>query len=189
LHKGIFHLRLAIVFGCLLFAAGSFCLAPAPQNPDGAELVMAALQGAVLHPPGYPLQAWLGKVWLLLPFGNPSWGYSLLSLTLQSLAAFVFLLAAREFGLRPLAGLVAAVVLFCFPPVFMLGVQPEKYALVLLFASLLLMERFWFLAGLALTQHLGLAVFLPFVLWRYSRRSFPGKWAVFIALFISGFLF
>jgi len=186
--KGVVSLKSASAFACVVFVFGCLCLARAPQNPDGAELVMAALQGAVLHPPGYPLQAWIGKAWLLLPFGNPAWGYSLLCLLLQSLAAFVFLLATREYGLRPLAGLVAALILFYFPPLFMLGVQPEKYALVLLFACLLLLERFWFLTGLALTQHFGLAVFLPLVLWRYSRRERPHGWLLFFAVAGIGFL-
>jgi hypothetical protein len=182
-------LKLSVLFASILFVAGFNCLALAPQNPDGAELVMAAMHGAVLHPPGYPLQAWIGKIWSLTPVGNSSWGFSLLSIMLQSLAAFVFMMASREYGLRPLAGLVATGILFCFPPVFMLGVQPEKYALILLFASLLLMERFWFLSGFALTQHFGLIIFIPLVMWRYSKTEYTHKWLRFIILLVASFSF
>lgn len=66
-------------------------LSKAPQNPDGAETIMAAQSGGVLHSPDYPIQAWLNRVFIRLPMEDPATRLALLSL-LSGIAAFVFVL-------------------------------------------------------------------------------------------------
>ena len=55
----------------LLTLPFSVWLSSYPQNPDGAELLMTAIHGGVLHPPGFPLQSWINRLLFLFePFRN-----------------------------------------------------------------------------------------------------------------------
>jgi hypothetical protein len=53
-------------------------LSPYVQSADEAEMLVTAVQGGVLHPPGYPLQGMLNKLFVSF-FGATAWSLSLLS--------------------------------------------------------------------------------------------------------------
>ena len=59
---------------------------------DSGELIMAAANWGVAHPPGYPLYTLLAHLFSLLPLGSVAWRVNLLSAVCDSLA--VALLAA-----------------------------------------------------------------------------------------------
>jgi Protein of unknown function (DUF2723) len=155
-NKSIFAV-LALVFACL----SAPMLATSPQNPDGAELVMTAVQGGVLHPPGYPLQSWLDRAvmkigewpalavfWdFLLKKGLdphtslvlnpiPTWLLSFQSLICFSVGLFFLALVLSELG-ASVGGCCVGVLFFAlYPPAWQLAVQPEKYALFFLLLAI-----------------------------------------------------
>lgn len=63
---------------------------------DGLEYVDCAVLLGIDHPPGHPLYILLGKVFTLLPFGDPSWNLNLLSAFFGAMTVVVLFLAIRE---------------------------------------------------------------------------------------------
>ena len=61
--------------------------ARSPQTGDGAEIVATALRGGVLHPPGFPLQAWIDRALVRAPGLEPAHGLSLFGLVCHAAAA------------------------------------------------------------------------------------------------------
>jgi hypothetical protein len=122
-------------------------LGGSPQNPDGAEMILAAAPGGgVLHPPGFPLQSWLDRVVIHLPVGNPALRLSLLSWLAHSAAAAVlgWVLLALGYGR---SALWFGVAVFAFSQAtWSLAVQPEKYALTELLLALALLQAVRFCA-------------------------------------------
>ncbi len=132
-------------------------LARAPQNPDGAEMIMASLSGGILHPPGYPLQAWLDRIFILLPWGPHAVRLALLSSLSSIVAANVLLAILLSEGL-PWAASVFAMATFCFfPTSWYLFVQPEKYGLTTLFFLLFVWQFLCFSRKPRLTKADGVA--------------------------------
>ena len=73
-------------------------LAPTVTGEDSGELIAAAYEGGVAHPPGYPL--WTMLAWLaikLLPFGSVAYRANLLSALLASAAAAVLCRTLQRF--------------------------------------------------------------------------------------------
>ena len=100
-----------------------------PQSGDAAEQIMTAIQGGVLHPPGFPLQAVLNRLFVLLPFGTPAYRISFLDSLGLALMAFALLEILRRLGCdraSRIAGMAAAVF---FPIFWFLGVHPEVFSL------------------------------------------------------------
>ena len=75
---GIAVLLFAVCFGCYYFT-----LAPTitweHDGVDSGDLVTAAYTLGVAHPPGYPLFSLLGKLFILLPFGEVAYRVNLMS--------------------------------------------------------------------------------------------------------------
>ncbi|MDQ2806289.1 MAG: DUF2723 domain-containing protein [Chloroflexota bacterium] len=46
---------------------------------DGGDLITAAWNWGIPHPPGYPLYTLLGRLFLLIPWGDPAWRMNVLS--------------------------------------------------------------------------------------------------------------
>ncbi len=158
---------------------------PSIAPRDSADMASAALTLGVAHPPGYPLYAVLGKVWItIFPIGDPAYRLAVLSSIAGSFAVlFLFLSVRRRSGLW--AGLTAAAVLLFSAPLWKFSLIQEKYSLHLLFVSALLYlaegesagaeRRFRlssFLFGLGLVNHQSLLLWSPafFLLWRKQWR-------------------
>ena len=115
-------------------------LAQNPQNGDGSEIVITAMQGGVLHPPGFPIQAWLSRLFMLLPFGNPTERIAILSALAHSFSVYfiaetLFLLTVPVFAV-----IVASLAYAFFPSVWYLGTYPEVFPLAYFFLSLVLWQ-------------------------------------------------
>lgn len=178
-----------------VFALSFHMLAVSPQNPDGAEMIMAALQGGVLHPPGFPLQAWLNRALVDFPTANIAYNMSLFSLVCHSLTGYFLCSILLAMRLSVTQSLFGALSYSLYPATWYLGVQPEKYALTLLLLAVFL----WFLQkiyaqrsrlfsytllgalfGLGLSQHLLFLFVLPATVCLFIRRQQLSKLLAFL---------
>jgi len=159
-------------------------LYPSVPGGDSGELIIAAQQLGVAHPPGYPLFTLLGKVFTWLPTGSIAWRVNLLTAVLGALAATVLMRATWKLTASLGAGLFAGGVFAFSPLVWRYSIQAEVFSLNNLFAAILVSalvsfetrpgERslywfcFWF--GLGLTNHHTLLFCgVPFGLWLLYR--------------------
>src|SRR6185369_1709091 len=76
-------------------------LAHTPQSGDGAEIVTAALRGGVLHPTGFPLQAWLDRALAQMPGLPVALAISALGLVAHAAAAGLVAETLRTIGVGP----------------------------------------------------------------------------------------
>jgi hypothetical protein len=104
-------------------------LAIHPQSGDGMEQVQTAISGGVLHPPGFPLQAWLNRLFIHLPFPWPATNLSVLSLVGWALMIFFVAETLRLFKAHPIAQVALPLALGFAAPLWALGTQPEVFAL------------------------------------------------------------
>jgi hypothetical protein len=118
------------------FALSLPLLANEPQGSDGAELVQTALRGGVLHPPGFPLQAWLDRLFILLPMGSPAHRLALLSLLAHSLSVGLVAETLKKIGMGAGGCALGALAFAFFPSSWSLGVQPEVFGLAHLWIAL-----------------------------------------------------
>lgn len=161
-----------------LFAGYALTAYPTLAPRDAADMATAALTLGVAHPPGYPLYAALGRLWLAaIPWGDPAYRLNLLSAAAAAAAAALFFRS-----LRPRVGIAAALggalAWAASYPLWKFAGLAEKYALHALFAALLLTaargERrslrrravvSGLLFGLGLVNHPTLVLVIPALLW------------------------
>jgi hypothetical protein len=187
-----------IALAVVIAALNAPLLARSPQNPDGAEMILAAGPGGgVLHPPGFPLQSWLDRLFIQLPIGNLAFRLSLLSWLAHSAAVVVLGRVLLELGCGRTA-LWFGIGAFAFSqPTWSLAVQPEKYAVTSLLLALCILQALRFcrradssfstrdavacglLSGLALGQHTITVFYIPaFLVSLYClQRSPRGRFA------------
>jgi hypothetical protein len=167
----------------LSFIVYAFCAYPAIAPRDSADLALAAVRLSVAHPPGYPLYALLGRLWLfLLPLGDAAWRLNILSALAGALAAALLTRACESRGRAAAwgAGLCFA---FC-APLWKFSLLEEMYSLQAAFlAGLLLLsegERESFvrraalsglLFGLGCVNHQTLVLSAPAWLWLWRMEA------------------
>ncbi len=109
-------------------------LAEYPQDPDSAEMLMTALQGGVLHPPGFPVQAWIDR--LLYGFLNlfagidSAYPLSILSFFMHLLNAVLIYRLWRKLRAGTAASLIGSIFYSTYPFVMGHALQPDKYTAV-----------------------------------------------------------
>jgi hypothetical protein len=131
--------REALLAGIVALALYALTLYPDVPGGDSGELVGAIASGGVIHPPGYPLYALLGRVFVHLPHGSIAWRLNLLSAVCDAAAAGV-LYAAVQRATRSRAGAIAAAGLFvCAPNVWRYAICAEVFALNNLVVCVLLL--------------------------------------------------
>src|SRR2546422_1997939 len=70
-----------------------YYMSPEVTLEDSGEFVTGAFNFGVPHPPGYPLWAFLAWMWRhFVPFGNPAWRLSLMSVLTGALVVGVLTL-------------------------------------------------------------------------------------------------
>lgn len=191
-------LLLLMIALVILFAP---LLATTPQTGDGAEQLLTALHGGVLHPPGFPLQSWFNRLAVLLPWSTPAWRLSLVSLFGHLVAAVMIFNFLKTLDLPISAAVLGSLLYAFFPAVLYLGVQPELFGMANgIYATILwlccrclrddgrshLLRKsvvLGTLAGLAIAQHTITIVSLPTIaltLWKMSG-SLRKRWYAFAA--------
>ena len=168
----------ALLFICYLLTA-----APGPWYGDPSELVAAAYELGVAHPPGYSLYLLLGKVALL--GGGDAYRMNLLSALFAALSVGMFHLLLIRYTRSSLVSLFAALSVGVSPLFWSLATVAEVYPLsialllaVPLSAELLPGRRGLFLAayaaGTGAAHHpMGLFFLIPIALLLYTRRIRP----------------
>ncbi|MEO5617822.1 MAG: DUF2723 domain-containing protein [Candidatus Eisenbacteria bacterium] len=182
-----------------IFAALSPTLARTPQSGDGAEVVMTAVRGGVLHPPGFPLQAWLDRGLAAFPGLPHALAISGMGLAAHAVAAFLLAETLGRLGAGLTARLFAMAAFALFPAVWGIAVQPEVFSLAHLFvaAALLVAVReprpgttasatAGLIGGLGLATHPVFLAALPAVIVAGLRVAAAGpRRALRVALFVS----
>ncbi len=146
------------IVAALLFACYVATAAPGAWYGDPSELVAAAGELGVAHPPGYSLYLLLGKISLVLGGGGSAYGMNLLSALLAALSVGLFyLLLLRYTG----------------------SVAPSLFGAV----SAGLSPLFWSHATMAEVYPLALLLLLAVPL---SVELLPGKRGLFLAAYVAG---
>lgn len=100
----LFAVLLAVYVACLAPNWGAMSLF---NTWDGLEYVVCANLLGIDHPPGHPTYLLLGRLFTLLPFGDPSWNVNLLSAVFGAGAIavlFLALLQLHALSMRPGGG-------------------------------------------------------------------------------------
>ena len=156
-----------IAAGVLVLLAPT--LAWSPQTGDGAEIVAVAIRGGVLHPPGFPLQAWLDRALVHVAGGQAALAISFLGLAAHAGACFFIAETMFLLGVGGIGRVMAAAAFALFPPVWNVAVQPEVFSLSNLLIAAIICLAVWMgrtaagapsrraMAGLGLLGSLGAA--------------------------------
>ena len=125
-----------VAASCVPLAVFAWALHPGIPAGDSAELIAVAATHGVAHPPGYPLYAILGGLWLLLwPHSYAAWALNLFSAVCTSAACGVLAVAVRRAGGSGSSGVLAAGLFAACPPVFSNAIVAEVFGLHALLAS------------------------------------------------------
>ncbi len=166
-----------------VFAVYLFCVYPFAAPRDSADLALAAARVGVAHPPGYPLYALVGRLWIaVVPLGNIAYRLDLLSAAAGAGACVLLYFIARRRA-SPIIAASAALALAWSAPLWKFSLLCEMYSLHALFlASLLYLcegdaqslrgraSLSSFLCGLGLVNHQSLILFLPAWLWLWRAE-------------------
>lgn len=203
-----------VAAGVSLVALGVYLATLAPDltnanfGTDGGDLVAAARTLGVPHPSGYPTYTLLAWLFTHLPIGTLAYRVNLLSAVCAAAAVGIFFCAARRVlptDRHPvLLPAVSALMLALSSLLWSQAVIAEVYALLMLFAALLLWflvawrhekhDRYLWLAaltlGLALGNHLTIIFWAPAALvflWPDRRRWLRARTVLpAVALFVIG---
>ncbi|MEA3441736.1 MAG: DUF2723 domain-containing protein [Chloroflexota bacterium] len=166
---------------------------------DGGDLISAAWNLGVPHPPGYPTYTLLLYLFTRLPFRTAAYQANLLSAVFAAGAVYFFYRSVEallpEQERSPVIPLAAAGTLAFSTLLWQQAVIAEVYTLLMFFAALLLWLvirwknlggdwRLWlaaFILGLGLGNHLTLIFFVPFaliLLWSERKRWL--RWRIII---------
>ena len=133
--------NVTLVFGVFAFCFILYAVTAYPdQAPgDSGELVAAAYQLGLGHPPGYPLFCLIGKLWsMILPFGTVAWRMNIGNAVAGAAAAATVALLGARFSRSNIAGALAGIGFGLCPVVWLFATQAEVFTLNNLFSAFLL---------------------------------------------------
>ncbi len=175
-----------IIVGALSFLLFLIFQAKGIYGGDSGDLVTAAFQKGVPHPPGYPLYTFLGFLLTKLPVFTVAWRVGLLSSFPHALVVILVYLTVLRLTKQRLVALFSAVFLTGNYLFFLYSVTPEVFALfdffIVLLTYLLIKWQqtkqfkylYWisFVFGLSLAHHHIILFFVPaIVYWCWVERS------------------
>lgn len=103
-------------------------LAIAPNNGDGFEVMQTALNGGVMHPPGFPFQAWLNRAAVHFPIGPLATRIAFVSFCFHLLSIYCVSETLRLLKVNILGMGVGALFWGTLPSVWHSGLIPELFA-------------------------------------------------------------
>ena len=171
----------SIALGALVLSVYVRTLCPTVPGGDAGELIQVAIEGGVVHPPGYPTWTMMAHAFSKLPIdGEPAWRVNLSSAVCGALAATLLSVGVGMWASCAWTGIAAGGAFAFAPLVWEYSVQGEVFALNNLNNALLfyLLVRFArqpslqrachgaFAIGLALcNQHTLVFFCAPYALW------------------------
>lgn len=189
----------------LVFAAYVYHMCPTMYARDSAELATAVRVLGIPHAPGYPTYVLIGKVFDLLPAGNPAYRANLAAAFFAAAAAGLCYWIVFQLTRMRTAGLVAGLVLAFSSAFWKQAVAAEVFSLAAAFLlAQILIQLAWLerpragllwlnsmIFGLSLGSHQILLFQLPsaaFALWaRRDKISNPRTWSLSLVFFLVGF--
>ncbi len=178
-------------------------LAPTITAEDSGELITAAYDFGVAHPPGYPLWTILTAIWIrVIPFGSTAYRANLLSAVLSALAAAILCKILRKFfNTTSFAAIIGGMCFASGRHLWSQAVITEVYTLHILLVCLIAyfaiswmqsyknvdLYKMFFLFGLCLSNHnlavlLGPLIFLLVI--SLKPRIFISPKIIIICLFL-----
>lgn len=197
---------MGLVVGFVSFIVFLFFQAQGIFAGDSGDLVTAAIEFGVPHPPGYPLYTFAGYLFSQLSVLTPSWRVTLVSsiphaVTVALIYSIVHLLTKSR-----LSAVFAGLTLLGNYLFFLYSVTPEVFALLDMFLALLLYELLLYknnptlsilivmalTFGLSLTHHHVILFVLPVLLFSIVSFGLPKKIgvrdaAILLFFFLLGF--
>ncbi len=172
----------------VVFAVYLITLCPTIYVGDSGELVTAAAELGVAHPPGYPLYMLLGRLFSLLPVGEVALRLNLLSAVCGGAAAYMLALllggiparVRRQNDGAAIAASATVILLFAFSrTTWSEMVKAEVYGLNVLLIAAVLWSTFrgrrpvltFFLLGLGAANHQTILLLVPGILYYYWSRG------------------
>ncbi len=179
-------MSVALVAGLVSLTIYGSTLAPglswAHHGADGGDLITAAMEGRVPHPPGFPVYMALADIFVRIPLRTPAWRLNMLSACMAALTVALVAYIIQQAFNSPWVSLAAALSLACAPLFWSQALITEVYTTTALFSTLSLFilsvwagtSRFgWFMAGLAwglgIATHLTLSFSAP--LWVAEAKA------------------
>ena len=114
-------------------------LYPDVAGGDSGELAAAVAAGGVIHPPGYPLYALLGNLFVLLPHGTLAWRMNLMSAACDAGAAGILCATVTSWRGSRAAGVASGALFASAPGIWRYAICAEVFALNNLLVALLLL--------------------------------------------------
>lgn len=160
------------------FIAYLYTLAPTVCPGDSGELIASAVCLGNAHNPGYPLHALVGKLFTLIPIGNPAFRVNLMSAVFAALTVWLVYETIREATGKIIPALSASLILAFSDAYWPQATGAEVYALhtffvAAIFRLLFLWNRYRafpyllvlaFVTGLSFSNHLQTVMLAPAVL-------------------------
>ncbi|MDD5309210.1 MAG: DUF2723 domain-containing protein [Deltaproteobacteria bacterium] len=155
-------------------------------------MIVTAHKGGVMHPTGFPLQAWLNRALVELPMGSLAQRLSILNV-LCDLASLILLMRLLKLWEIPGVLMVIGAILFGFDTIlFSVSIYPEKYSMIVLSNLLLIfLHQLFFRSdsrkrnrifllfslciGLGLSQHTSLLAMAPLWLHLFHETVKQGE--------------
>jgi len=196
---------IACAIGATVLCLYVYTLAPTIVAGDAGELVTAAFELGIAHPPGYPLWCLLSHIFitLFLNITDVAYRVNLFSAICGSSTCALLYFVARQLNLNRISAIAGALLLGVSREFWAQSVIAEVYALnALLFVMCLFCLVRWykeqnnrwllgfsFILGLGLTNHHTIAIIGPiglcFVLWKNWKIILNWKFVILaIILFL-----
>ena len=182
-------------------------LAPSVQPADAGEFQLVSAVLGIAHPPGYPLYTMLGKLFTLLPLGDPAWRVNLFAAVCAAGTLAVLARTVRQATDSGAAGALAALALGVTPTFWAQGTFANIRSLMALLTVLCLhwllrygearagryLVAFALTFGLAVTHHGSLALLaLPYLAYLIAVDPRlviqPRRWLLPVAALLPGVL-
>ena len=145
----------------IIFIFYFLCLTPYVQGGDTAELVLAAKNLFVAHPPGYPLFIWLNFIWNKIFFISTDYFRASFLNIIFSLSTIIFLTKEHYQSRTKLIWLIA--VYFFTIPIFEATILPDVFALHAFFIGWIFYSfRNYYSNNLEKLTYIGFPFFLGF---------------------------
>jgi hypothetical protein len=190
--------RTGAVCGLLALAVYVASVAPSVEWQDPGRHQYRYLVGQIEHPNGlalsHPVHFWIGQLVLQIPYGEPAWRISMISVVFGAIAVAALAALVERLTNRRLAGFLAALVLLVSHSFWQMASTTEMYTLdatLMICEWLVLLEYVrggrpaWLVLlfavnGLHVAHHLlgtlALAAFGLLVLERLIRRKLHPAW-------------